>query len=156
MIRAVMSVRRLALPVFLAATVAGSALGLTACGTEQVDVPGASANIQRGATLFSERCSGCHTMSVAGAQGSATKVSDRERVDGPNFNVRKVCFDSSLYALQNGGYSGAIMPANIVVGRDAVDVSAFLDEYSGKDAEEAASPSGPAVECKDRPATAGG
>jgi mono/diheme cytochrome c family protein len=156
MIRAVMSVRRLALPVFLALTVAGSALGLTACGSETVDVPGASANVQRGATLFNERCSGCHSMSVAGAQGSATKVSDRERVDGPNFDVRKVCYENSLYALQNGGYSGAIMPANIVVGQDARDVSAFLAEWSGKDADEVASPTGPAVSCPPVPAGAGG
>jgi hypothetical protein len=75
-------------------------------------------------------------MSVAGAQGSATKVSDRERVDGPNFNVRKVCFDSSLYALQNGGYSGAIMPQNIVVGDEAEEVARFVAKYAGSDAGE--------------------
>ncbi len=84
-------------------------------------------------------------MDVAGAQGSATKVSDRERVDGPNLNKRKVCYDNALYALRNGGASGAIMPANIVVGQEAKDVAAFIDEYSGRSASNPASPSGPAV-----------
>ena len=55
---------------------------------------------------------------------------------GPNFNVRKACDEDALYAIQNGGYSGAIMPANIVVGQDANDVARFIAEYSGKQAEE--------------------
>ncbi len=114
--------------------------------------PDASASIQNGAELFSARCSGCHTLDSAGAQGSATKVSDRERVDGPNLNVRKVCYEDALYALRNGGSSGAIMPANIVVGQDAKDVAAYIAEYSGTDAANPASPSGPAVTCPPPPA----
>ncbi len=130
MIRAVMK-RRLLLPALLVVAAAGL---LSACGSQGVSVPGASASVQNGAKLFSQRCSGCHTFSPAGAEGSATKVSDREHVDGPNFNVRKVCYDNALYALRNGGYSGAIMPENIVVGKQAQDVAAFVAAYSGKEA----------------------
>jgi hypothetical protein len=36
-----------------------------------------------------------------------------------------------LYAIRNGGFSGAIMPENIVVGNDAQDVAAFLSKYAG-------------------------
>ena len=36
-----------------------------------------------------------------------------------------------LYAIRNGGFSGAIMPENIVVGDDAQDVAHFLAQYSG-------------------------
>ncbi len=147
MIRAAMK-RRLALTLVLAALPAAA---LSACGSESVDVPGASASVENGAQLFAERCSGCHTFSAAGAQGSATEVSDRERVDGPNFDVRESCYDDALYAIQNGGYSGAIMPSNLVVGKDAQDVSRFLAEYSGKDSEEAASPTGPPAGCKPPP-----
>lgn len=147
MIRAAMK-RRLALTLVLAALPAAA---LSACGSEQIDVPGASASVQRGAQLFSERCSGCHTFSAAGAQGSATEVSDRERVDGPNFNTRKSCYADNLYAIENGGYSGAIMPANLVVGKDARDVARFIAEYSGEDSEEAASPTGPAAGCEPPP-----
>ena len=37
-----------------------------------------------------------------------------------------------LYAIRNGGFSGAVMPANIVMGQDAEDVADFLSEYSGR------------------------
>jgi hypothetical protein len=40
--------------------------------------------------------------------------------------------DNVLYAIRNGGFSGAIMPENIVVGQDANDVAAFLSKYAGK------------------------
>ena len=36
-----------------------------------------------------------------------------------------------LYAIRNGGFSGAIMPANVVVGSDAQDVALFLERYAG-------------------------
>jgi mono/diheme cytochrome c family protein len=145
-----MPLRRLILLALLLVSAAGV---LSACGSESVDVPSdASASVQNGAKLFAARCSGCHTMDIAGAQGSATKVSDRERVDGPNLNKRKVCYDNALYALRNGGASGAIMPENIVVGQDAKDVAAFIDEYSGRSASNPASPSGPAVTCPPPPA----
>ena len=145
-----MPLRRLILLALVLVSAAGI---LSACGSESVDVPSnASASVQNGAKLFAARCSGCHTMDIAGAQGSATKVSDRERVDGPNLNKRKVCYDNALYALRNGGASGAIMPENIVVGQDAKDVAAFIDAYSGKSASNPASPSGPAVTCPPPPA----
>src|SRR5262249_49471830 len=136
--------RRLALIAVLVACPAA----LAACGSQTVNVPGASASTKHGADIFAIRCAGCHTFESAGTQGSATKVSDRERVDGPNFNVRKSCYEDALYAIENGGYSGAIMPANIVVGQDAKDVARFIAEYSGKQAKKIPSPSGPAVVCK--------
>lgn len=109
------------------------ALVLGACGSQpnEVAVSNASAPIKQGAQLFLERCSGCHTLSVVGAQGSATKITDRERVDGPSFDQRQECVANVLYAIRNGGYSGAIMPENIVTGQDAQAVAEFLQEYSG-------------------------
>src|SRR5918911_3040239 len=56
---------------------------------------------------------------------------DRVRTDGPNFNVRPETPDSVLYAIRNGGFSGAIMPENIVVGKQAEDVAAFVSKYAG-------------------------
>lgn len=150
MIRAVMK-RRLLLPALLVVAASGV---LSACGSQGVSTPGASASVSNGAKLFAARCSGCHTFAPSGAQGSATKVSDRERVDGPNFNVRKVCYDAALYALQNGGYSGAIMPANIVVGAEAKDVAAYLSEFSGKNGKTVAGPAH-ATKCPPLPAGVG-
>ena len=49
--------------------------------------------------------------------------------------MRKESRDDVLFAIRNGGFSGAIMPANIVVGDDAEAVADFLAEYSGKEAD---------------------
>jgi len=87
-----------------------------------------------GAQLFYERCSGCHSLESANAYGSKSpkQKAGGERTNGPNFNVRKEPREDVLYAIRNGGFSGAIMPANIVVGRDAEEVADFLAAYSGK------------------------
>jgi mono/diheme cytochrome c family protein len=123
--------RRLATAAGLAVVAAGA----VACGTQGIshEIASQPENVQHGAQLFSERCSGCHSLDVVGAQGTTKNVRERERVDGPNFNVRKEQADNVLYAIRNGGYSGAIMPENIVVGKDADDVAAFLAKYSGQE-----------------------
>ena len=119
-------------------------LGATACGSEDIKLQaGEKPNVTRGAVLFAQRCAGCHTLDLAGAQGGATRVHDRERVDGPNFNVRKETSDSVLYAIRNGGFSGAIMPENIVVGQDANDVAAFLAKYAGRESKTSPTPQAP-------------
>lgn len=116
----------------LAACTAAVALFATACGQE-IEVARDDPN-RRGAELFYDRCSGCHTLDAAAAQGSKPErqVSGGERTNGPNFNVREVKKDDALFAIRNGGFSGAVMPANIVVGEDAEAVAAFLEEYAGK------------------------
>jgi len=119
--------------VLAATAIVAAGLVATACGSEGISqqVENDKPNIANGAKLFAARCSGCHTLDIAGAQGGATRVHDRERPDGPNFNVRRETSDSVLYAIRNGGFSGAIMPENIVVGREANDVAAFLSKYAG-------------------------
>ena len=111
-----------------------AAVGLAACGSQGISVPKTSPYYQ-GAVLFLDHCSGCHTLSVVGAEGSATNVKDRLRTQGPNFNVRKESIENVLYAIRNGGFSGAIMPQNIVVGPEAQSVAEFLAAYSGKQAQ---------------------
>ena len=103
------------------------------CG-EQVDVPKTDLAVHHGGVLFKQRCSGCHTLDAAAARGSrpAGEVKATERTDGPNFNVRKEARADVLYAIRNGGFSGAIMPANVVVGRDAQDVASFVARYAGR------------------------
>ena len=83
----------------------------------------------------SARCSGCHTLSVVGAEGSATSIQNRLRTNGPNFNFRKESTEQVLYAIRNGGFSGAVMPENIVVGEDAEAIASFLEQYSGHEAQ---------------------
>jgi mono/diheme cytochrome c family protein len=104
-----------------------------ACGTQRLNVPTTPANVHTGAVLFSQRCAGCHTLSYAGTHGSATNVRSREITDGPNFDVRcERPIDRVLYAITNGGFSGAIMPQNIVTGQQARDVAQFVATYAGR------------------------
>jgi mono/diheme cytochrome c family protein len=120
----------------------GTAVIVTACGIQGVQVPTTSP-LYHGAVLFRDHCSGCHTISIVGAEGSATSTQGRLRTNGPNFNQRKEDFDQVIFAIENGGFSGAIMPANVVVGQEAVDIAKFLAHYSGAKAEPAVSAVGP-------------
>jgi mono/diheme cytochrome c family protein len=105
---------------------------LAGCGGE-IDVPDDESANREGAELFNERCSGCHTLDAANSHGSKAsgQLEGGETTNGPDFNVRHVNADDVLYAIRNGGFSGQVMPANIVVGEDAELVAEFLDQYSG-------------------------
>ena len=106
---------------------------LAACG-KSIEVPKSQPFLRHGAELFNMRCAGCHTLDAAATSGSKSKreIKGGERTNGPNFNVRHETRQSVLFAIRNGGFSGAIMPSNIVVGRDAQAVAAFLAKYAGK------------------------
>jgi mono/diheme cytochrome c family protein len=133
---------RIASLVCVCAAAAMFAGGLAACGTQHVDVPKKEAALHTGAVLFSQRCSGCHTLAAAATHGSSSNIRTRERTDGPNFNVRCETVTRVLYAIRNGGFSGAIMPQNIVVGSDAGKVARFVARYSGTKAVNPPSPQG--------------
>jgi len=107
---------------------------LGACGSQGISIAKTSP-YYRGAVLFRDHCSGCHTLSVVGAEGSATSIANRVKTNGPNFNIRKENVAQVLYAIRNGGFSGAIMPENVVVGPNAQSVAEFLAAYSGKKAQ---------------------
>src|SRR6202042_2400934 len=101
------------------------AVVLGACGSQGIKVA-KSSPYHRGAVLFRDHCSGCHTLSIVGAQGSASSIKNRVRTNGPNFNIRKENVEQVLYAIRNGGFSSAIMPENILLGDDAKAVAQFL------------------------------
>jgi mono/diheme cytochrome c family protein len=114
----------------IAALLAATAGSVAACGEEGIS-SSLTPEQRHAAQVFDERCSGCHTLSVAGTQGSATNVRTREYKDGPNFDQRKVTKNCALYAIRNGGFSSGPMPQDIVVGPDAVLLANFLAETSG-------------------------
>ena len=131
------AMRRTKLIVVLAMACA-VALLTSACGTERISVPkqasqAAGGELYHGAVLFSQRCAGCHTLSYAGTHGSAPNIRTAQAISGPNFDIRcERPIDRVLYAIENGGFSGAYMPQNIVVGEDAIDVAKFVSEYAGR------------------------
>lgn len=109
-------------------------LGLSACGFGEEGISVSKSEPEyKGAQLFAANCSGCHTLSAAGAQGTGNRGT---RTQGPNLDQRKETLESALFAIENGGYSGAIMPQNIVVGDEADAVARFVAKYSGTDSGE--------------------
>jgi mono/diheme cytochrome c family protein len=118
-----------------------AALGLSACGfgEEGVAVSKDDPN-HAGAVAFATHCSGCHTLSAAGTQGSGNRGL---RTQGPNLNGRTESYEDALFAIQNGGFSGAIMPQNIVVGTEAEAVARFVAKYAGSEAETSPRPGQP-------------
>src|SRR5947209_2462024 len=120
-----------------AVAVAGLATG---CGSEKIKL--AKSNpLYQGAVLFNQRCAGCHTISYAATHGSAANVRSSQYNNGPNFDVRcERPVTRVLYAIENGGFSGAIMPQNVVVGQQAMEVAKFVATYAGRKAGEVQAP----------------
>jgi mono/diheme cytochrome c family protein len=111
----------------ITAAVAASLI-LGACGTQGITVAKDSPDYQ-GAVLFSERCAGCHTLTPAGTQGSDAR---NVRAEGPNLDQRSESRSQVLFAIRNGGFSGSIMPQNVVTGREADQVANFVSKYAGE------------------------
>ncbi|HEX3317416.1 MAG TPA: c-type cytochrome [Solirubrobacteraceae bacterium] len=124
--------RRLRIALPLVALVPIAVL-LAACGSEGIS-SSVTPPYKAGAVLFSQRCGGCHTLSPAGTQGTSVNKKDRERTDGPNLDKRHESVPCVLYAIRNGGFSGAIMPQNVVTGAQAQQVAAFVAKYAGQQA----------------------
>ena len=125
-------------PLLTTVLAAAAILAFSACGfgSEEIEVA-QNAPEYDGAVLFADRCSGCHSLDAAGSQGTGNRA---VRAQGPNLNQRKESYEDTLYAIENGGFSGAIMPQNIVVGEEAEAVARFVAAYSGQDAEDAPEP----------------
>jgi mono/diheme cytochrome c family protein len=125
-------------PVVLTTAALALAVGVAACGTEGISVS-KDDPAYGGAVLFSQRCAGCHTLTPAGTQGSANR---NVRVQGPNLDQRKETMKDVLFAIRNGGFSGAIMPANVVTGHEATEVAQFVSKYAGQAANPSPQPPG--------------
>ncbi len=128
-------------PVLVTALAVAAAFGLAACGfgEQGISVSKDDPNYN-GAVTFATHCSGCHTLSAAGTQGTGNRG---ERTQGPNLDQRTETYEDALFAIQNGGFSGAIMPQNIVVGREAEELARFVAKYAGQDAESSPRPGEP-------------
>ncbi len=104
-----------------------TALALSACGSSGIKVSKEDPN-RKGAELFAERCSGCHTFEAAGTEGSSGDF----KTSGPDLDKIKETKDSVLYAIYNGGFGGDVMPSNVVMGENADLVAEFVAKYAGK------------------------
>ena len=110
-----------------------AALAVSACSSQSIKLAKSSPYYE-GAQLFLTHCSGCHSLALVGAEGSASSVPGRLRTQAPNFNYRKEGYACVLYAIENGGFSGQIMPQDLVVGPQARAVARFLAKFAGAQA----------------------
>jgi mono/diheme cytochrome c family protein len=134
-------------PVLAITALLVAALFFAACGSEGIEVSSDDPSYQ-GAELFAQRCSGCHTLTAAGAQGSANRAL---RNQGPNLNERVETPEDVLFAIRNGGFSGAIMPQNIVVGDEADAVADFVAEHAGTEVDRPPAPQSETTSTSSKP-----
>ena len=124
--------------VLISLSVTAVALAVGACGTQHIGVPRSDPNYKSdmaAARLFNQRCGGCHTLSYAGTHGSGQNPRTYEDINGANFNVRcERPVTRVLYAIEYGGFSGAYMPQNVVVGKQAYEVAEFVARFAGRQA----------------------
>ena len=117
------------------------ALLLSACGTGG-PVNNAAADKENGRKLFQENCIGCHTLAAAGSQSTIGPNLDaafaQARSEGfKESAILDIVHDQIKFPGQypirdnNPDFLKANMPANLVTGQDAIDVSAFVAANAG-------------------------
>jgi len=117
----------------LVAAAAGIAV-LPGCGL------GSEADTERGRALFTQRCGACHTLAEAGtssgvgpsldaafADARASGMTDSTIAD----TTRAQIANPRLVREDNPAYDQVFMPADLVTGQDAEDVSAYVGSVAG-------------------------
>jgi cbb3-type cytochrome c oxidase subunit III len=128
---------RLLLAALAGLVVAG---GLTACGTG--GKVSSSANAQNGKAIFQQKCAGCHALEAVGSTATIGPNLDdafaEARANGfkesaiANIVHDQIRFPGQYSTAQNDpNYLKANMPPNLVRGRDAEDVAAFVAANAG-------------------------
>jgi cbb3-type cytochrome c oxidase subunit III len=127
----------------LSAAIGGVAVALllSACGTGG-SIVNASSDKENGRKMFQDKCAGCHTLSAAGSSGTIGPNLDaafaEARSEGfKESTILDIVHDQielpGQYPVQQNdpNYLKANMPANLVTGQDAIDVSAFVAANAG-------------------------
>jgi cbb3-type cytochrome c oxidase subunit III len=120
---------------------------LSACGTGG-SVSSASADLQNGRQVFQDTCAGCHTMAAAGSTATIGPNLDASFAEARSEGFKEstildIVHDQIKFpgqyplAQNNPNFLKANMPANLVTGQDAIDVSAYVAANVGKQGFEA-------------------
>ena len=120
---------------------------LSACGTGG-SVSSASADLQNGSQVFKDTCAGCHTMAAAGSTATIGPNLDASFAEARSEGFKEstildIVHDQIKFpgqyplAQNNPNFLKANMPANLVTGQDAIDVSAYVAANVGKQGFEA-------------------
>ena len=108
----------------------------------------ASADLQNGRQVFQDTCAGCHTMAAAGSTATIGPNLDASFAEARSEGFKEstildIVHDQIKFpgqyplAQNNPDYLKANMPANLVTGQDAIDVSAYVAANVGKQGFEA-------------------
>jgi cbb3-type cytochrome c oxidase subunit III len=119
---------------------AALAVSLSACGTG--GKVSSSADPQNGKAVFQQQCAGCHALAAAGSTATIGPNLDdafaQARSEGyaesaiANIVHDQIRFPGQYPTAQNDpSYLKANMPANLVKGKDAEDVAAFVAANAG-------------------------
>jgi cbb3-type cytochrome c oxidase subunit III len=127
----------------LSAAVGGVAvvLLLSACGTGG-SVVGKPADKENGRKVFQDTCAGCHTLAAAGSTATIGPNLDASFAEARSEGFKEsaildIVHDQIKFPGQypvsqtNPDYLKANMPANLVTGQDAIDVSAYVAANAG-------------------------
>jgi mono/diheme cytochrome c family protein len=116
-------------PLLALALLAAVAVAASGCGTT-------SADVERGRTLFVQKCGTCHAMAQAGTSGqigpdldhafAAARESGQTSATVEGIVAGQI--ESPRPVTDNPAVS---MPPNIVEGQDLIDVAAYVGEYAG-------------------------
>jgi cbb3-type cytochrome c oxidase subunit III len=114
---------------------------LSACGTGG-SVVNASADKSNGRQVFQDKCAGCHTLSAAGSTGTIGPNLDASFAEARSEGFKEsaildIVHDQIKFPGQypvrgnNPDFLKANMPANLVTGQNAIDVSAYVAANAG-------------------------
>jgi cytochrome c551 len=122
------------LVIYLGVGVAVPALILTSRtdaqgATAQLQTKHASAQLERGKTLFRATCASCHTLAAVNARGVTGPDLDRL---GLNTASQKAAITRVENAIRVGGTGQDRMPAGLLQGQNAVDVATFVATVAGR------------------------
>jgi cbb3-type cytochrome c oxidase subunit III len=119
---------------------AAVAVALAACGTG--GIASGTTDQENGKKLFQEKCAGCHALAAAGSSATTGPNLDdafaQARSDGyKETAILNIVHDQIRFpgnyptAANNPSYLKANMPANLVKGKDAEDVAAYVAANAG-------------------------
>lgn len=105
-------------------------LAIDSDGSEDAALVAVAERDEEGKKLFADNCGACHTLKAAGTEG----------VVGPNLDEVLAAggvatFEGSYSRALNAvtcGFGGGRMPAGILTGENAKEVSAFVGAYAGQ------------------------
>jgi mono/diheme cytochrome c family protein len=129
------------------ALVAISALVLLGAGCgETVGYTEATGDKTNGKELFTAKCGSCHTLADAGTTGTIGPNLDDAFAESRRNGLGESTFvqvvrDQIAYSIEETSTGAPGMPANIVTGQDAIDVSTYVASVAGTGKAPAPSPS---------------